>query len=155
MHRPPAVSYSVVRSRWHGRILLALWGLGAVLAQLALWWYAYSALASAILECACIGAGVCALWAWRAAPTGLLRWDGEHWQWSGLAGEPVRRLTVHFDFQALVLVSVQGPGSERVWLWLERASVSRTQWLALRRALVASRKPPQPALQAVPYEQLP
>ena len=156
MHRPPAVSYSVVRSRWHARTLAVLWLLGAVLIQWALWRYDYSTIAIITMECACLVAGLWAVWAWRTAPQGLLRWDGDYWHWSGFAEAPARQVSTHFDFQAVVLVSVLGPGRARVWLWLDSASVTPARWLALRRALVAGRiPPPQASPSALPYEQLP
>lgn len=155
MHRPPAVSYSVVRSRWHALTLGTLWGLGIVLVQLALWRYNYSGAALAIMECACLLTGIWAVWAWRTAPQGLLRWDGDYWHWSGDAEAPSRQVTVHFDFQAVVLASVHGPSGARIWLWLDHAAVPRARWLALRRALVAGRTPLQTGPSALPYEQLP
>ncbi|MDR7306418.1 hypothetical protein [Rhodoferax saidenbachensis] len=156
MYRPPAVSYSVVRSRWHARTLGVLWALGAVLVQATLWRYDYSMTAMVAMEFSCLAAGLWAVWAWRTAPQGLLRWDGDCWHWSGYAEMPVRQVTVHFDFQAVVLVSVQGLGRVRVWLWLDSASVTHARWLALRRALVAGgMPPPQAGPLALPNEQLP
>lgn len=152
MHRPPAVSYSVVRSRWYARALGVVWVTGAALVQLALWRYHYAIATMALLEGVCLVAGLAAVWAWRAAPQGVLRWDGDHWHWSGFAGEPVLQVAVHFDFQTLLLVSVQCQGHAPMWLWLDRASASRTHWLALRRALVSGRPSADPM--ALSHEQL-
>nr|WP_315473413.1 hypothetical protein [uncultured Rhodoferax sp.] len=89
-----------------------------------------------------------AVWAWHRSPVGTLRWDGEHWLWVVSQDHAVSGLRMVFDFQWLVLVSLQRAGQPLLWLWLEPVHGTPHNWLALRRALVHSthhglRAPPQ------------
>jgi hypothetical protein len=138
MHRPPAVSYSVVRSRRHGVSLFLIWAVGALLTQV-LFWQNYSPVSLLALEVVCLLSGIWAVMSWRNAPIGLLQWDGDRWHWSGFGEQLVHRTTVHFDLQGVVVVSLHCRArSGPVWLWLESAGRPQTTWFALRRALVAS-----------------
>jgi hypothetical protein len=74
--------------------------------------------------------------AWSKAPTGRLQWDGQHWIWSGFGETPVRKLTLHLDFQGLMLLQIQSESGVRQWLWLERIT-QNSSWIATRRAIVA------------------
>jgi len=76
--------------------------------------------------------------AWHCSPVGTLRWDGEHWLWRSSQDWPVSGLHMVFDFQNLVLVSVQRDGGDSLYLWLEPAQGTAPAWRALRRALVHS-----------------
>lgn len=142
MHRPPAVSFQVGRSRWHARILSAgvllaavslcalVWSAAAEFPAWAVWGQAFLILLTA----------ASAAWSWHRSPVGTLRWDGEHWLWGmSQAASPVSGLRMVFDFQRLVLVALRRTGPYPLFLWLEpRGGTPPQTWLALRRALVHS-----------------
>jgi hypothetical protein len=73
----------------------------------------------------------------RSSLTGVLRWDGQNWQWESsgkaLGGKVVPRL----DWQGGVLLELRTTDHRVLWLWLER-SVEPLHWDALRRALWAN-----------------
>ncbi len=150
MHRPPAFSFPVGRSRWHATVLAACMSL-ALLSLFPLAWAAdtefpaWAVWGQALLV---LLAGIGAAVVWRRSPVGRLRWDGEHWLWVVSQDHAVSGLRMVFDFQWLVLVSLQRAGQPLLWLWLEPVHGTPHNWLALRRALVHSthhglRAPPQ------------
>lgn len=96
-----------------------------------------SPLRSALLACCTLLGTVMAWHAWRNAPSGRLQWDGQHWIWSGFGETPVRQLTLHLDFQGLMLLQIQSESGVRQWLWLERTR-QNSSWIAMRRAIVAA-----------------
>lgn len=142
MHRPPAVSFQVGRSRWHARLLSA----GVLLAVISLCALAWSSAAEFPAWAVWVQAllilltTASAVWAWHRSPVGTLRWDGEHWLWgTSQEAPPVSGLRIVFDFQRLVLVSLQCTGTYPQLLWLEPVRGAPPHaWLALRRALVHS-----------------
>ena len=149
MHRPPAVSIRVGRSRWHAMVLVSAvllaviglcalaWNAGSEFPQWAVWGQSILVLVTA----------TCAVGAWLGAPIGVLQWDGEHWLWTGSEETSVSSLRLVFDLQRWVLVSVQSAGSTPLFLWLEQTHEAPAQtWLALRRALVHSTLPGAGAL---------
>ena len=135
MHRPPAVSFQVVRSRCHLGFILASALLAAV--NLAFWAQAqHSNHSISMVFATLVLVVVLALRAWWSAPTGRLGWDGESWFWSGFGDAALTRLAMVVDLQAATLVQIRGEPGQCVWLWLECRSFD-ARWLALRRALVA------------------
>lgn len=141
MHRPPAVSFQVGRSRWHARVVLA--GVLLALASLcAMAWAAsveFSAWALRVQAILLLLTAASAAWAWHRSPAGILRWDGEHWLWVTSQDTPVSRVRIVLDFQRVVLVSLQGTGRYSLFVWLEQAPGGPPKtWHALRRALVHS-----------------
>ncbi len=140
MHRAPAVSFLVERSRWHARAsaTLALAAL-ACNASLALLQPLSTAvlLVLAMLTLACAGL---ALHGWRHSATGVLHWDGQAWHWNDSAQSAPGCPALHLDFQYLMLVTVRDALGKKVWLWLEpQHSPRRNDWLDIRRALFAWR----------------
>ena len=152
MHAAPSVSYPVGRSAFAGGLAaaLALLGLAAAagwaLQSQALGWRQGLAFAAVLLSSAF------ALGAWLRAPQGVLRWDGEAWQWEqggrGMAGG----VAVALDLQSRLLVRWRGEtgatrrGREKTsvrWLWLERKS-DASHWDALRRAVYSRARAPIP-----------
>lgn len=138
MHSAPAVSVTVARSGWHLRAI----GVLGVLAGLAA-----GALAPGLPQAQALGlvgvllaTGATALAGWYRSPAGCLQWDGSHWHWPVFSDAPDCRLTLHLDFQRVMVVSLRHPSRRTVWLWLESAS-GDARWMALRRAVVASRRP--------------
>lgn len=144
MHRPPAVSIRVGRSRWHAMVLASAvllavislcvlaWNAGPEFPQWAVWGQSIFVLATA----------TCAVVAWLRAPIGILQWDGEHWLWRGSEEASLSNLRLVFDFQRWILVSIQSAGAAPLYLWLEQTHETSAQtWLALRRALVHSTLP--------------
>lgn len=139
MHRPPALSFQVGRSRWHARALLA------AMALVFITWCVMAL--SPRAEFPAWGPGLQALlllltaayaaWAWRRSPVGTLRWDGERWFWVSSQELPIVDIHIVFDFQRLVLVSLSGINRSSLFLWLEPADgMPLLAWHALRRALV-------------------
>ena len=136
MHYPPEVRFLVGSSPWPRRLV---WMLSA-LALLQVGWF--SSL-NWKLDWQMVLVGVCLFlavaWAWLSTQrpvAGVLRWDGQQWQWSGFAGGECL-LQRHLDFQTVMLVSLHRLDDRPAWLWLQR-SQDPQQWLALRRAVVHS-----------------
>lgn len=139
MHRAPAVSFGVKRSRWHLRGVIFLWSLGLSVSLTLVLGQSGGAL-EGIVFAALLGAGVLSWRGWQLSPVGCLRWDGQHWHWSGLEAPGPCRLNVLLDFQSVLLVCVRGDARRPVWLWLEQPEPVGVQWRALRRALVGHQK---------------
>ena len=137
MHRAPAVFFTVKRSRWQLRLI-------ACLVLLALWILVIFASGqtaqdhpAAVLALAIVVASSVALWEWKYAPQGSLRWDGQHWYWSGFRENPACNLGLHMDFQRVVVVSIHAKARAPIFLWLE-ANPGDPSWPSLRRAIVSS-----------------
>lgn len=139
MHRAPAVSCLVTRSRWHLRVVIFLWLLGLSM-SLALVHGQSSWVLKAFVFAALLGAGLLSWRGWQRSPAGCLRWDGQRWQWSGLKDSGQCHLDVLLDFQSVLLVRLRGDASPPVWLWLEQPEPAGVQWRALRRALVGRQR---------------
>lgn len=139
MHSAPAVSVSVARSGWHLRAIVVL----GVLAGLAAGALARDLppMQALLVAAAVLVAGATALVGWYRSPSGDLRWDGQHWHWPDFSDTPDCQLTLHFDFQRVMVVSLRGRARRTVWLWLESAP-GDARWTALRRAVIASRRLP-------------
>jgi hypothetical protein len=140
----PIVTYPVRRSpRLLGYLLLlVVAGLGVLLA----WGIADAAPGMAAWASAWLLWLLCttlALWFWWQSPHGNLAWDGYHWLWLPSAGPKISgSAQIHLHWQHSLWVRWQADnGSQAVWLWLEQHQDS-TQWLDLRRALLA---PPAPS----------
>ena len=137
MHRAPAVNFSVKRSRWQAWLIVC----ASLLALLALVTFAWTQtvldLRAGGLALAVLAASGVALVGWKNSPQGSLRWDGEHWRWSGFGDSPECRLDVLMDFQSVVVVHVTTEGRAPISLWLE-ATPGDTSWKPLRRAIVSS-----------------
>jgi hypothetical protein len=143
MHRAPAASFTVQRSRWHLRVIFILWGVsGGALLLLCLHQPDLVALAAAFALWLALGAF--AFRAWQKSPMGRLQWDGEVWHW--VSGDTV--FECHpawvFDFQRLMLLVVRLTPRGQIYVWLERPSPSDLSWHALRRAIVTSQRKPTP-----------
>ena len=143
MHLPPAVSYEVVRSRWHFYALCVLWAsavlVGACFAEV----QSHSRLWGMVWLVTAVSAPL-SFWAWRRSATGLLQWDGGQWSWSGLGDQAVHSLRVTLDLQAVLMVQLHTRDGKSVWLVLERGT-QPARWLALRRALFARHRAAFPA----------
>lgn len=136
MHRSPAISHNVLRSRWHGCLLLGTW-----LAALGLLIYFSVSQGTTLLPPMLFAVWLLCGWismrAWRTSAAGLLQWDGEHWHWIQNAEGQICHVHMVWDFQQVLLVRktvAEAPGQ---WLWLESGG-SMLQWDALRRALVSA-----------------
>jgi toxin CptA len=136
MHRPPAASHTVQRSRWHLVCIVSTWLIAA--AACAGHWQSAAGPGSKIALLASLS--LLGLWAgkdWFDTEQGRLRWDGQQWLWSGFGDVPVQQLFVVLDFQRLILVKLQANHVGARWIWLEAPKRSR-QWLAMRRAIVGT-----------------
>jgi hypothetical protein len=93
-----------------------------------------------VLTLACLTlAGVSALVAWWNTRSGLLRWDGQCWHWSGFLDASPCGVDVLFDFQKVMLIRISNTCEQHTWLWLD-SEAANTQWIALRRAVVGGLK---------------
>ena len=136
MHQAPAVGFSVGKSRWHLRVIIALWSLGFVVLLIFIRNQALLG-AQAVVAVCWVLAGIISLKNWQNAPSGRLQWDGQQWHWSGWVDAHAARLDLLFDFQRVMLVGLKTNAQRRIWLWLESTS-DHCQWIALRRAVVGS-----------------
>jgi hypothetical protein len=136
MHRAPAVTFLVTRSRWHARIAAFLWILGSVTVVAIT---RVQPLSGTITAISFLGLLVCGLWTlhgWTVSPTGKLSWDSQGWHWAGFAPDASCRVNLHLDMQWLLLLRLQDETGHTVWLWFEERARG-AHWVALRRALVA------------------
>lgn len=138
MHSAPAVSYPVGRSHFQGGLLLCT-GLTGMLAG-GLWCAVPEPLGwrHGVYALTLLTAGVVAAHAWRQAPQGVLRWDGQFWHWRTEAAAVSGVIDVHLDFQFCLLLSLRTDAGDRQFLWPERRS-EPTFWHALRCALFSPR----------------
>lgn len=142
MHRAPAVGFTVTRSSWHLRVIAFLWLLGLAVSLLLM--RTSLGLDTQIMLVACwVLAGCVSLKVWKNFSPNRLQWDGQHWILAGLNSASALHLDLLLDFQNLMLVRVRGKSMRPVWLWLEPV-LPDPQWRALRRAVVASQREPQP-----------
>lgn len=137
MHRAPALSFSVRRSRWHLRLIASLILLAVVFAGAFLYDQFPPDVRTFVLAGATLATGVLAFLAWQRSPQGVLRWDGRAWYWSGFSDTKACQLSLLMDFQNLVLVSLTTDANRTAWLWLE-AQPGDSLWIGLRRAIVSS-----------------
>jgi len=137
MHRAPAVSFSVGRSRWHLGCV-GLLGAASLITSLVFVLNAsdWGGRSEAVLVAALV-ASMLAVRGWQQSPLGQLRWDGQQWLWSGFTRTQACRLSLLVDLQHLVLVRLTGEDQSPVWLWLE-ATPGNLHWMPLRRAIVSS-----------------
>jgi hypothetical protein len=137
MHRPPAVAWDLVPTRWQSRapavlVLLAAMAWGGFLLKQG--WGPFSLTLLLVL----IAAAVLATVERGHISKGQLRWDGEHWHWSGEQDRMVRSMACVMDLQSMVLLYIRCDQGKSHWLWLE-AGRKPHHWKALRRAIVASK----------------
>ena len=135
MYRAPAVSWSVGQAAWRFHFL-ALWvACGGLVVALFLVLQPWGIRAAALLL-VYLASVLCAAMAQRKTCTGVLRWDGEHWYWSGFEDQVVSHATCVLDLQRLVLLRIQGTTDKVHWLWLQSLAMD-SRWLAFRRAVVS------------------
>ncbi len=136
MHLAPAVNYSVKRSHWQARLIVGV----SLLAVSILAIFARDQMVldarTGVLAVVILIVSTVAFLGWKRSPQGSLRWDGQHWYWSGIAGNPVCRLRMVMDFQSLLLVAVKTESQASIVLWLE-AIPGDASWKSLRRAIVS------------------
>jgi toxin CptA len=142
MYGPPAAAWQAGEVQWLRRLLAALIGL----AVLAVCFYSSSqgfGGATILLWALLLGSVATAVLGLNQRVKGQLRWDGEHWHWSGLQEHTVTDINCVLDLQRLLLLRIHCDQGPRLWLWLESSSMDAA-WLALRRAVVASQAVPEP-----------
>jgi len=83
-----------------------------------------------------LAAAAAAVFAWRRPATGILRWDGERWNWNAASGEETGTVQPRLDWQHGLLLEFTATAGRRCWLW-PRRSAAPLYWDALRRALYA------------------
>lgn len=136
MHRPPAVAWNVIFSRWQKYLVTSL----VLFAGLA--WAVFTVgqgwgVTSLALLLALLVAVLLSAMAQRNAPIGQLRWDGEHWYWIADQDLTVRNMVLVMDFQLMMLLQVTFDKGQRHWFWLD-ADSKPSHWIALRRAIVST-----------------
>ncbi len=134
---PPAASWKTGPSRWQRALLAALVVLVALNSAffcLSQRWGLSSLLLLLVLA-ACTAAALVGLW---RPQRGQLRWDGAHWHWSDPQDHAVNQLVCVLDLQRCLLLRIGSEAGVRRWLWLESSRMD-AGWLALRRAVAASR----------------
>jgi hypothetical protein len=143
MHSAPAVSYPVGRSRFQGW-LVGLTCSGGVLAGL-LWRYqtGLAGWRQWLFAMIMLGTSVAAARAWRRAPQGSLRWDGQAWSWTARDASVCGVLAVHLDLQFCMVLSLRTDTGARRWFWPERRA-EVALWQALRRAVFSRGGADQP-----------
>ncbi len=138
MQGPPAVSLPVGRSRWHIGTIAAT-GFAALLGcTLLIRQIPTDRAALAVLCFSCL-LGF-AIFKWLRSEGGMLRWDGQHWLWTGFGDVSVAQLVPLFDLQSVLLVRLRSEHGQITWLWLE-AKTDALQWRAIRRAVYAQGAP--------------
>ena len=137
MHRAPAVSISTASSRWHLRCIVALLFVGIVALASFLIFQPQAHWQTAQIVAVVALAAVIALTAWAKVPKTSLRWDGQHWYWSGFSDSVACQLTLRLDWGDGLLVLLRSNSGQRAWVWLE-SSADAVAWCALRRAIVSS-----------------
>lgn len=135
MHRAPSVSWNVGPAAWRFYSLALLMVCGGLVVTLFLFVQPWGIRAAALLL-VFLGSALCAAMAQRKAHAGVLRWDGEHWYWTGFEDQLVSHATCVLDLQRLVLLRIQGSTGKVHWLWLQSLAMD-SRWLALRRAVVS------------------
>jgi hypothetical protein len=146
MHLPPAAAWTAgAMGRWRRVVatlgllgLLVLTGFGNSQG-----WGASTAWLSLTLV-VCTAVSYLGL---RRPATGQLRWDGEQWHWFGLAEHAVTQIGCAIDLQRLMLLWIRCDQGTVLWLWLENGTMD-AQWLAFRRAVVASKTAPRPSAES-------
>jgi hypothetical protein len=126
------------------RVIALLWLLGLAVSLLLIR-TPWGLDAQAMLAACWVLAGCISLKGWRGFLPSRLQWDGQQWILAGLDSASALHLDLLMDFQNLMLVRVRGKSMRPVWLWLEPV-LPDPQWLALRRAVVASQREPQPEI---------
>lgn len=135
MHRAPAVSWDVRPAAWRFHFLILWVACGGLIVALFLLLQPWGIRAVALLL-AYLASVLCAAMAQCKTCTGVLRWDGEHWYWSGFEDQAVSQATCVLDLQHRVLLRIQGTTGKVHWLWLQSLAMD-SRWLAFRRAIVS------------------
>jgi len=134
MRHAPSVSYPVGRSRFEAGLLLAL---GLVTACVLLAWQLQTPTPSMLWALPWLLLVMLGWRHWRAAPQGVLRWQGGQWCFDAV---PIAAPQVRLDLQGVMLLQISAHSP--AWLWLSRRSVP-AQWNALRRAVYARSSVPE------------
>lgn len=134
MHSAPAVTYPVGRSRFHGCLLLLIGLTGLLLGVLWQQQGNSDGWRMGLYALTGLCAGFVAVLAWYRTPGVDLRWDGQTWN-ATVRELPISgKVTMHFDLQFCMLLSLRSEGGHRIWFWPER-SRDPGHWNALRRAV--------------------
>ena len=138
MHSAPSVSYPVGRSRFMGWFIFFA-NVAGVLAG----WLWYQQLESLgwrqwLFSGSLIASCFLAFQTWRRVPQGHISWDGQVWCWTCGAISTQGSVTIHLDFQSVMLLRLNTKTAGRIWLWPER-HVDVTRWVGLRRIVFSRR----------------
>ena len=147
MHAAPPVRVTLGRSAAWSAFVALVWAAASanVSAWAALALQDSLAVAGAVaMTVAMVAAGASALQSWRTQMPGELLWDGQSWQWRGVACD----VSVAVDAGIRLLLDVRISAGPRCWLVAERTAAGG-DWHAFRAALYAAViRQPHPALAA-------
>jgi toxin CptA len=132
---PPAAAWIAGGAQWQRYLLLALCLLGTLVVTffcLSQRWGPSCVLLLGLLLVSVTAAAV----GLRRTASGQLRWDGEHWHWSGDRDYALSHLVCVIDLQRFLLLRIECSQGPSLWLWLQSPAMD-VRWLALRRAVVA------------------
>lgn len=141
MYNAPAVNFPVVRSGGFGVVLGLLWATGAIAAGYVASLRSQAPWVVPGVLVLCVASAAAAFIQWRKSPNGTLGWDRDHWSFASVQGTskiplPLDDVSVHLDFQSVMLVSFSKRTGRRLWFWLESAA-DQGRWRILRRAIYA------------------
>lgn len=137
MHRPPSVEFALGDARCLRRLVVVAW-MTVLVADLG-WSITGGARGGSWLAGLSL-TGLAAMLAWRRSSIlhgGILQWDGGLWTWEDAGGRHGCQARIALDLQSALLVQCRGESGAVHWC-LPTAGRNPDQWLALRRALLAT-----------------
>jgi hypothetical protein len=136
MHRAPAVSWNVGPAAWRLYFLVLWIACGGLVVTLYLVLQPWG-IRAATLMLVFLGSVLYAVVVQRKGRSGVLRWDGEHWYWSGFEDQKLGCVICALDLQRRILLHIQDATGKVQWLWLQSGAMD-SRWLALRRAIMST-----------------
>ena len=134
MHSAPAVNFPVGRSRCWGWFMGLTGVLGFMVGLMLHFKSSINTADQVLYDLFFLASFVFAVNVWRRSMTGHLQWDGQVWRWT-VEGQFIQGfVTLHFDAQLLMIMTLRTDAGHVVWIWPERA-LDPTHWSALRRAV--------------------
>lgn len=136
MRSAPAVSYPVGRSSMRTALLWLPWLAGGLACAAWSWPSDRLSVAQGLALLLWLLAAVVIWSEWRRPVRGVLRWDGERWNWESAGRSECGSVQARLDWQRGLLLEFRAWQGQQRWLWPER-QMAPLYWDALRRALYA------------------
>lgn len=137
MHSAPAVNYPVGRSHFFAYFIGLTGLLGLVVGLMLCFQSPMVTVFQALYGLLFLSSFVFAMTVWRHSVTGHLQWDGQAWCWVEQEVALHVALTLHFDAQSLMIITLRTDANRVIWIWPER-TFDASRWIALRRAVHSS-----------------